>query len=267
MKRLRPSKTRRTADALRTARARVPFEAQSLFKYFPTLEFDKLQQMAEGISVTRCKRGDRVLSGVAARTHSLLVLTGAIAVTWQNHHHDPVLVTLLAPGEMFGVSSSVPPELAQGLSEYAFINSLVATIDSSRLLEILLGVELEAFKSATTMTMGWSFYALMRYIKMSRLLPRDRLLIALIEIGAKFGVRDSRGLILNMPISQKDLANLLGASRQTVNADLGQLVRLGAVVNLHRPIVLVPEKLHALMSDSGIYLRGATEQSRAAGIT
>lgn len=264
MNRLRPPKKKRTADSLSTARAGRPFDVQLLFKYFPALEPDKLKRLAEEMSLAHFKRGNRVLGNLHSRTDILLVLKGAIAVTWQHDSSHQVLVTLLAPGEMFGVSSSLLPELAQGLRGYAFIDSLVATINSRRLLDILLGVKLSAFKSATEMTMGWSFNTLMRYIKMFHLLPRERLVIALIEMGSKFGVRDSRGLILNLPISQKDLANLLGASRQTVNADLGQLVRLGAVVNLHRQIILVPEKLFALIDDSGVCNHSALNKDSAA---
>ena len=82
--------------------------------------------------------------------------------------------------------------------------------------------------------------------------PRERLVIALIEIGAKFGVRDSRGLILNLPMTQKDLADLLGASRQKINEYWGELVRLGAVINLGRQLILVPEKLVALIGNPGL---------------
>jgi hypothetical protein len=90
-----------------------------------------------------------------------------------------VLITLLAPGEMFGVSSLLP-EMAQGLKGHAFTNCLAATIDSTRLLDILLGVELGAFKSAMEMTIGWSAETLVRYVRMFRMSPRDRV-IALIE--------------------------------------------------------------------------------------
>ncbi len=252
MKRPTFLKKKRTPDAPLTKPAEGPFEAQTLFKYFPTLKLDKLKRLAKAMSLARLNRGSRVLGDRESRTDILLVLRGAIAIIWQRDSGHQVLVTLLAPGEMFGVSSSFLPELAKGLRGYAFTNCLVATIDSRELLDILLGVDLEACKSATEMTMGWSSNTLMRYIRMVHLLPRDRLVIALIEMAAKFGVRDSRGLIVNLPISQKDLANLLGASRQTVNADLGNLVRLGAVVNLHHQIVLVPEKLSALIDDSGV---------------
>ena len=88
-------------------------------------------------------------------------------------------------------------------------------------------------------------------------------MIALIEMGAKFGVRDSRGLILNLPLTQKDLANLLGASRQKVNAYMRELVRLGAVINLNRQIVLVPEKLFELIGDPDIRYQAATSRNPA----
>jgi CRP-like cAMP-binding protein len=128
----------------------------------------------------------------------------------------------------------------------------VGTINSTRLLSILLGIEAGAFKSAIEMTIGWSAQTLMRYVRTFQMSPRDRLVIALIEMGAKFGVRDSRGLILNLPITQKDLADLLGASRQKVNAYLGELVRSGAVINLKRQIVLVPGKLFGLIGESEV---------------
>jgi CRP-like cAMP-binding protein len=247
MKRLKRTKKRPSEPQLNGSGGK-PLEIQSLFKLFPALEPDKIERLAAEMSLVRFKRGDQIVVYRQPPTEIFLVLKGAIAITWQRDNRHQVLVTLLAPGEIFDASSLLP-EMAQGLRGYAFTNSLVATIDSTRLLDIVLGVELGAFKSVTEMTAEWSAETLMRYIRMFHLSPRNRLVIALIEMGAKFGVRDSRGLILNLPITQKDLADLLGASRQSVNAHLSELVRLGAVINLSRQIVLVPEKLIALIGD------------------
>jgi CRP-like cAMP-binding protein len=249
MKRLRRPK-KRTSEASSAGPAEK-LEVQSLSKHFPALGHDQLERLAKDMSLARFKRGDRILIDHHSSSDIFLVLKGAIAITWQHDGRHQVLVTLLAPGEIFAVTSLMP-EMAQGLKGYAFTNSLLATINSKRLLDIILGVELGAFKSAMEMTVGWSAETLMRYVRMFHLSPRDRLVIALIEMGAKFGVRDSRGLILNLPMTQKDLANLLGASRQKVNAYLGQLVRLGAVIHLSRQIVLVPDKLFALIGDPAL---------------
>ncbi len=249
MKRLRPPKKRTKETS--SAGPAEKLEVQSLSKHFPALGHDQLERLTKDMSLTRFKRGDRILIDHQSSTDIFLVLKGAIAITWQHDGRHQVLVTLLAPGEIFAITCLMP-EMAQGLKGYAFTNSLLATINSKRLLDIILGVELGAFKSAMEMTVGWSAETLMRYVRMFHLSPRDRLVIALIEMGAKFGVRDSRGLILNLPMTQKDLANLLGASRQKVNAYLGQLVRLGAVIHLSRQIVLVPDKLFALIGDPAL---------------
>src|SRR5258708_3555383 len=246
MKRLRRTK-KRNSDAP-SAGPVEKLEVQSLSKHFPALEHEKIERLAAEMALMPFKRGDRILVAPQSPSDIFLVLKGAIAVTWQHDGRHQVLVTLLSPGEIFCVTSLLP-EMAQGLKGYAFTNSLVGTINSKRLLDIVLGVPLAAFKSAMEMTVGWSAETLMRYVRMFHVSPRDRLVIALIEMGAKFGVRDSRGLILNLPMTQKDLANLLGASRQKVNAYLGQLVRLGAVIHLSRQIVLVPDKLFPLIAD------------------
>jgi len=261
MKRLRRQK-KRTAEASTHAAAEKPLEVQSLFKLFPTLEPNKLGRLAEEMSLVRLKRGDRMVD-LPAPTDVFLVLKGAIAITWQHDSRHQVLVTVLSPGEIFAFSSLLP-EMARGLKRHAFSDSLVGTIDSARLLDIMLGVELRAFKSAMEMTVGWSAQTLMRYVKTVHLSPRDRLVIALIEMGAKFGVRDSRGLILNLPITQKDLADLLGASRQKVNAYMRDLVRLGAVINVSRQIVLIPEKLFALIGDPEVLDHAAASRHSAA---
>jgi CRP/FNR family transcriptional regulator, nitrogen oxide reductase regulator len=250
MKPLKRTKARPSAPLLNGS-VDKPLNVQVLSKHFPTLGADKLDRLAEEMSLVRFKRGDRILADPHSATDTFLVLKGAIAITWQHDSRHRVLIALLAPGEIFGDSSSLP-EIAQGLNGDAFANSLVAKIDSARLVDILLGVELAAFKAATEMTVGWSAKALMRYIKMFHMSPRERLVIALIEIGTKFGVRDSRGLILNLPMTQRDLADLLGASRQKINEYWGELVRIGAVINLGRQLILVPEKLVALMGNPGL---------------
>jgi CRP-like cAMP-binding protein len=262
MKPANPTK-KRPSDPVLNESPEKPIDVQALCRYFPTLQLDQIERLAAEMSLVRFKRGDRIPVDLHS-TDVFLVLKGAIAVTWQHDHRRQVLVTLLAPGEIFGASSLLP-DVAKGLKRYAFTNSLVATIHSTRLVHILLGVELAAFKSAMEMTAGWSAEALMRYIRMFRLSPRDRLVIALIEMGTKFGVRDSRGLILNLPMTQKDLADLLGASRQKINEYWGELVRAGAVINLGRQIVLVPEKLSALIGDPELPGDAAPKTHSAAG--
>ena len=138
MKRLRRTKKRIPPDAPSNGPVEK-LEVQSLAKHFPALEHEKLERLAAEISLIRFKRGDRIIVDQNSPADIFLVLKGAIAVTWQHDGRHQVLVTLLSPGEIFCVTSLLP-EMAQGLKGYAFTNSLVGTINSKRLLDIVLGI-------------------------------------------------------------------------------------------------------------------------------
>lgn len=54
---------------------------------------------------------------------------------------------------------------------------------------------------------------------------RERLLFALLQLCSNFGVTESRGTLLRIPLSQNDLAGLIGASRPRVTEHLAEFVR------------------------------------------
>lgn len=221
-------------------------EADSLraFGAFSNLEPAKLKRLAGAMSLVRFPRGHRVLLHKDERKDVFLLLRGVVAVVSQNggHGHPRVLVSLLAPGEVFGTAALLP-DVAQSLKCFAFIDCLIATIDSTELFDILLKVRPTEFKAVMEMTAGWFGTALMRYVKRVRLPLSERLVAALVELGSKFGVQDSRGLLLTVPITQTDLAHLLTASRQNINACLRRLVKTGAIIMQRRQIILVSRKL------------------------
>ena len=58
---------------------------------------------------------------------------------------------------------------------------------------------------------------------------RERLARGLLELGKHYGVRSGEGLLINLPLSQGDLADLIGASRQTVCQELRKFANGGLV--------------------------------------
>jgi hypothetical protein len=71
-----------------------------------------------------------------------------------------------------------------------------------------------------------------------------RLAIVLLELGAEFGVRDTRGTILGITVSQRMLAEMIGASRPKVSIAMTRLIREGMVLREHRQVVLIVQKLN-----------------------
>ena len=58
----------------------------------------------------------------------------------------------------------------------------------------------------------------------------QRLAATLLELAHEHGVSDSQGLLIPLKISQQDLANLIGVTRESVNLALSDLRRRGPVV-------------------------------------
>ncbi len=80
-----------------------------------------------------------------------------------------------------------------------------------------------------------------------------RLALLLLELLERFGKAvpspttssesEARRLVLDIPVSQQDLGNLIGASREIVSLTLSELRRRGVVSMLGRRIVIDPNKL------------------------
>jgi CRP-like cAMP-binding protein len=69
---------------------------------------------------------------------------------------------------------------------------------------------------------------------------RSRLIMILLELGSCFGQeRDDGSVLLNGHITQTELATLVGSTRQSVNAGLGELSEHGLITREGRQIVIL----------------------------
>ena len=69
----------------------------------------------------------------------------------------------------------------------------------------------------------------------------SRLAALLMSLAEKHGVRDSQGIILNVKLSQQELANLIGTARETTSALLNEFKRLGFIDIRHRRIKILEQ--------------------------
>jgi CRP-like cAMP-binding protein len=66
----------------------------------------------------------------------------------------------------------------------------------------------------------------------------ERLGMTLLELCSDFGIEDSRGTLLRVVFSHKDLASLVGASRPRVTEHLAQLEREHLVFHQGRQLIV-----------------------------
>lgn len=70
---------------------------------------------------------------------------------------------------------------------------------------------------------------------------QNRLMLLFQDLASQFGVRDSRGVILTIRLTHRELGDLVGATRETVSAALGVLRRNGRLCTEEHRIVLLRE--------------------------
>jgi CRP-like cAMP-binding protein len=151
-------------------------------------------------------------------------------------------MALIPPGETFGISALLP-EAAHQFQCDAFTDCAVARIGPQQFVDIMLGVPLIDFQTVMVMLASRSRELMTRYSMMLRLPVRDRLLTALAELGSKLGTQNERGILLKVPLTHQDLADLVGATRPIITLQLRDLERDGAIIREGRHLILVPDKL------------------------
>lgn len=69
-----------------------------------------------------------------------------------------------------------------------------------------------------------------------------------LDLAAEFGVRDSRGVIINIKLTHKEMASLIGATRETVSFAILDLRRDGLIqTELKRVVILDEPRLRELV--------------------
>jgi CRP-like cAMP-binding protein len=74
---------------------------------------------------------------------------------------------------------------------------------------------------------------------------RTRIMLILCELAETFGdVREDGSIEIEVPITQSELATLVGSTRQSVNSSLGELTEQGHLTKKGRHlVVLKPDEL------------------------
>ncbi len=76
---------------------------------------------------------------------------------------------------------------------------------------------------------------------------KSRLALLLLDLAARFGVRDSRGVIVDVRLTHRELAALIGATRETVSVAIVDLRSAALIATESRRVVLLdPPGLEAV---------------------
>lgn len=205
------------------------------------LSNEQVERLARNGEARRVKRPSTIFSEGESSNRVYIMLSGVAKLSILNRD-ERVLVGLVGPGEVFGVSSLLP-QTTRPFRCDAFTDCTVAIVQPEVFVDATLGITQAALSRVLDVTVGRWWMMLVRYANFVGLGLRERLAGALLEVGNKFGVEDSRGVLLTLKLTHEDLADLVGASRQRTTVQLKEFERECALIRDGRRIIIVPDKL------------------------
>jgi CRP/FNR family transcriptional regulator len=228
----------------RDTRNTIEPSALARLRTFTWLSRDQVEGLARSLEAVKIRRQQPIFMEGEASDHVYVLLSGVAKLSFL-HRAEKVLVGLVGPGEVFGVSSLLPNATRPFRCE-AFSDCVVGVGKPSTFVGLMLGVPLERFSHTLEVTVGRWWMMLQRYTNFVGLTLRERLAGALLELAAKFGAEDARGVILTLKLTHSDLAELVGASRQRTTEQLIDFESQRMIIRDGRRLIIVPDRLRGL---------------------
>jgi len=224
-----------TSDLWQTVRVDIDVVRQS--PLFAALDDDAANALMASMTASRLERGD-VLFREGDRGDRLYVIgEGKIKLGLTSIDGRENLLAILGPGEMFGELSLFDPGPRTATATAVAETQLIA-----------LGHEdLNTFLSGRPAVATTMLAALARRLRrtneaLSDLVFTDvpgRVAKALLDLSSRFGRPSEDGLLVAHDLTQEELAQLVGASRETVNKALADFATRGWIKLEARAVVLI----------------------------
>lgn len=209
-------------------------------KLFMDLSDKEIQMMEDKTRMEVVKRRQVIyLPGDPAKTVYLLK-TGRVKISRISEDGKEWTMAILEPGEVFGelevLEGTTRDTVAEALDDCSicvmqrpdFEAMLRKDPNTSIRLTKLVGLRLKKIEN-----------------RVENLVFRDvpsRLAQLLIQLSDEIGIRDDRGILFRVKITHKDLASLIGSTRETVSTTLGDFKKKGMIDIVQRRIIIKDSK-------------------------
>jgi len=213
----------------------------SRLKALSWLSPSELKLLASALSITNYKRHALILRDVSLAEGAHILISGIARITCRTARNQRVTVALLAPGPIPDFPAL--PLSQSGFQCEAYNDCRVGTVSWADFGGITPSAPDSAFRQFHSNDLKQWYRLLLRSSSFMNLGLHERIAIALLELCSDFGVEESRGTLLRVAFSHKDIANLVGASRPRVTEHLARLEREKFMIRQGRQMVVQVAKL------------------------
>jgi CRP/FNR family transcriptional regulator, cyclic AMP receptor protein len=210
---------------------------------FVGLDDETASALASALTTRAVVRGHVVFQEGEKGDRLFVVLDGKIKISRAAADGRENLLAVLGPGEMFGELSLFDPG-PRTATATAITESTLASLDHDDLRPLLLAQPTVAaqFLRALAERLRRTNEA------MADLVFSDvpgRVAKALLDLAERFGDESSDGVLVRHDLTQEELAQLVGASRETVNKALSEFANRGWIRLEGRSVLLLDRERRA----------------------
>lgn len=194
---------------------------------FSALDDDAALSLCESMVALKLYKGQILFKEGQEGDRLYVVVQGKIKLGTTSSDGRENLLSILGPGEMFGELSLFDPEPR---------TSTATAVTDARLVSLAHDAVIGLITSNPQTSLELLRRLAQRLRKSNEVLADlvfadvpGRVAKAIIDLGVRFGVQEDDGLHVNHDLTQEELAQLVGASRETVNKALADFAARGWV--------------------------------------
>lgn len=204
---------------------------------FAALDEEAAEVLTAALTTRTVSRGHVIFHEDDPGDRLFIVIDGKVKISRTAPDGRENLLTVLGPGEMFGELSLFDPG-ARTATASAVTESTLASLDHDDLRPLLLA------RPAVAVNLLQALAQRLRRTNeaMADLVFSDvpgRVAKALLDLAEKFGDEEAEGTRVRHDLTQEELAQLVGASRETVNKALSDFANRGWLRIEGRSVVLL----------------------------
>jgi CRP-like cAMP-binding protein len=210
------------------------------------LSLAELTRLIELLALANFKRHEVIVGQDALASEAHILLAGVANITCLNARSERVTVALVAPGPI--PEFPILPVSRWSFQCEAYTDCRVGSLGWERFGVISFDSAQLAFRKFHQTNLRQWYRLLLRGSSFLSLDLHERIALTLLELCSDVGVEESRGTLLKIVLSHRQLANLVGASRPRVTEHLARMETDGLVVRQGRQLVVRADRLGNQMS-------------------
>ncbi len=204
---------------------------------FAGLSDADIEQIGHATTMTHCEPGQPILSPDDPPERIHIVKRGKVRVYRMNADGKQLTLDIYDKGTILGDMRLIGQDRLADAYADALDDAVICTITPDQLTRLIeryptIGVNIISFLARRLRTAERELEA-MAYDRVGQRLARK-----LIDLATRFGVSSARGTLIQARLTQQELADMIGTTRETLAHSIGHLRRQGIISTGRQHVVI-----------------------------